>query len=161
VVRTLGSQLCIVCGQDNPCGMRLRFRVDGEGGAEAEWTASAGFQGFAGVVHGGAVLAVLDDAMWYAAYGLGGIALTAEAEVRYRARVEVGRRLRVRGAVLRRRGRLWECEAALWGADGGQRLAEARGKFLAVPAGELDALLGATRVHEVPAAVPEGDVPPP
>lgn len=149
-MRTLGSQQCVVCGQDNPTGMRLRFTVDGVGGAEACWTAQPPFQGFAGVVHGGAVLAVLDDAMWYAVYGMGGVTLTAEAVVRYRGRVEVGRRLVARGRVVRRRGRLWECEAELRPAEGGRALAATTGKFLAVPAAELPRLLGQAAVHELP-----------
>jgi len=150
VARLLGSRDCIVCGQDNPDGMRLRFRVD-EAGAEAAWTVAGRFQGFRDVLQGGIVLAILDDCMWYAAYGRGGVTLTAEASVRYRARVPVGAAVVGRGRVLGRRGRLWTCSAELVAAGSGAVLASAQGKFMAVSPGDLEELIAGTRVHELPA----------
>lgn len=147
--RLLGSRGCIVCGQENPVGLHLCFRVDGEG-AESAWVVRPEYQGFAGVLHGGMVLALLDDAMWYAVYAREAIALTAEATVRYRARAEVGQALRVRGTVVRSRGRLFECGAELIRVGDGTVLASAEGKFVTVPADDLGALVGGTGVHEVP-----------
>jgi acyl-coenzyme A thioesterase PaaI-like protein len=152
-LRIYGSRLCFVCGQENPGGLRLRFAVDGRGGAEASWCAAAPHQGFAGVIHGGVVLSVLDEAMWYAAFGLGGVVMTAEANVRYRRRVEVGQELRVVGTVERRRGRLWECAAALCCRHAGEPLATATGKFLAAPAEDVRRLWEQTQVHELPRAL--------
>lgn len=145
----------MVCGQDNPVGMRVRFTVDGLGAAEAAWTVGADFQGVVGLLHGGAVLALLDDAMWYAVYGVAGaVTLTAEAAVRYRRRVAVGRAVVVRGTVLSRHGRLWACRAELQAADDGSTLATATGKFLAVPGEELARLSADSGVHELPASPP-------
>lgn len=148
--RVLGSRDCVICGQEHPTGMRLRFTVD-ETGAEANWTVHARFQGFRGVLHGGLVLALMDDAMWYAIYGRGGVTLTAEATVRYKRRVEVGLPLTVRGYVREHRGRLWTCFAELVHTEGaGEVLATTEGKFISVPAADLPALVGETRVHELP-----------
>ncbi len=151
MARFLGSRGCLICGQDNPVGLRLRYRVD-ERGAVALWTPAEHFQGFGGVIHGGVVLGLLDDAMWYAAYGQGGVTLTAEATVRYQARVAVGVPIVVSGRVAAHRGRLWECVAEVRTAEDGRLLAQSQAKFLGVPAADLPALVGDTRVHELPEA---------
>jgi len=153
----LGSRDCVVCGQANPIGMRLQFEVDGQGAA-AQWTVTAPFQGFRDVLQGGMICAILDDCMWYAAYGQGGVTLTAEATVRYLARVPVGARVLGRGRVVGRHGRLWTCAATLERPDG-QVLASAQGKFLQVPEPELSALLAGTAVHELPAPAQPGPAP--
>ena len=150
VRRWLGSLDCVVCGQRHPHGMRLRFGV-GDAAAEAAWTVDPAFQGFRGVLQGGMVLAILDDCMWYAVYGEGAVTLTAEASVRYRAKVEVGQAVMARATVASHRGRLWHCTAELRPAGGGPVLASAEGKFLSVPPSDGDALLRGTAVHELPA----------
>jgi uncharacterized protein (TIGR00369 family) len=134
VPRVLSSAGCVVCGRSNPAGLGLAFRV-GPGRAETTWTPRAAHAGFDGLAHGGVILAVLDDAMWYAAYGHGALTLTAEARVRYRRPVPIGRAVRAVGVVVRRRGRLFECRAELCTEGTGERLAEAEGKFLEVPEG--------------------------
>lgn len=144
----LGSRLCLVCGQDNRSGLRLRFAVD-EDGSTASWEARAPFEGFPGVIHGGIVLALLDDAMWYAAFGSVGPTLTAEASVRYHRRLELGMTVEVRGAVESHRGRICLCHAELWAESG--VIARASGKFLPVPEAERERLVGAGLVHELPA----------
>lgn len=154
----LSSRHCIVCGRENAMGMRLRFHVDA-GGAEARWTPSPTFQGFAGVLHGGIVLALCDDAMWYAAFSRGAFTMTAEATVRYRGPVAIGAPVVVRGRVSEHRGRLWICAAELASADGGPVLATATGKFLLVPTGQAERLLDGTRLHEFPEAEPNGAAP--
>ena len=150
VRRWLGSLDCVVCGQRHPHGMRLRFAV-GDAAAEAAWTVDPAFQGFRGVLQGGMVLAILDDCMWYAAFGEGAVTLTAEASVRYHARVAVGQPVVARASVVAHRGRLWQCTAELRSAGGGPVLASAAGKFLTVPAADGEALLEGTAVHELPA----------
>ena len=146
----LGSRSCVICGQEHPTGMRLRFAVDEEG-SESGWTVQERFAGFHGVLHGGLVLAVMDDAMWYAIYAQGGVSLTAEATVRYRRRVEVGQAIAIRGRVQEHRGRLWTCTAEVVSAGTAEVLAAAEGKFVTVRAEDYPALVGETRVHELPA----------
>lgn len=149
MARLLASRGCIVCGQENPLGLRLAFHVDPEG-ARAAWVARRDYQGFDSVIHGGVVLALLDDAMWYAVYGQGAVALTAEATVRYRARVAVGAPLHVRGLVVERRGRLFQCRAEITDAGDDSVLASAQAKFVTVPEADLPALVDGTGVHELP-----------
>lgn len=147
--RFFGSRQCIVCGQDNPAGMRLRFAV-GQGEAETRWSPTPTFQGLPGVLHGGLALALCDDAMWYAVWGGGALTMTADAAIRYRRPVEVGQPLLVRGRVEQGRGRLFTCSAELRSGQDGAVLALATGKFLTVPPAQAERLRAERILHEFP-----------
>ena len=55
---------CFVCGKSNPIGLKLKFDVDKENNiSRSSVVFSAEHQGWDGVVHGGLLAAVLDDAM--------------------------------------------------------------------------------------------------
>jgi uncharacterized protein (TIGR00369 family) len=99
------------------------------------------WEGFQGIVHGGIVSTVLDEAMSKAVAATGTEALTAELRVRFRHPAPSGVSLQVRGRVVRRLGRLFETEADLAG-PGGIQYAHASAKFLAVARPSL------TRVNE-------------
>lgn len=125
------SRDCLICGRENAAGIGARFVAE-DGVAEAVVTPPAHLQGFTGVLHGGIVTALLDDAMWYAAYAQGLFTLTGELGVRFRRPVEMGRSLRVKGRLQARRGRLAEMSAEMRYLDSGELLAEATGKFMEV-----------------------------
>lgn len=48
-------------GQDNPIGLKLAFRWDGKT-ASADFTPGEYHQGWPGIVHGGVILALMDEA---------------------------------------------------------------------------------------------------
>jgi uncharacterized protein (TIGR00369 family) len=131
----LSSRSCIICGRENEVGLGLAYWA-GDGSSRAEWEVAPQFCGIPGYLHGGLILALLDDAMWYAAYGDGGFTMTAEATVRYRAPVRAGQRVGIAGRVVSHTGRLWRLAAELREADGAV-LATAEGKFLEVPPAEV------------------------
>ena len=59
---------CLVCGRDNPHGLRLDLHVDPETGiVRIEFAPRREHIGFEGVVHGGVLATVLDEAMVWAA----------------------------------------------------------------------------------------------
>lgn len=128
----LGSRGCIVCGRENAAGARVAFSVFDAGASRAEVVPPAHWQGFDGTLQGGMVAALLDDAMWYAAYGAGAFTMTAEFTVRFKEPVAVGSRLLLEGRVVERRRRLLEMTARLSDLASGRVLAEAQGKFLEV-----------------------------
>lgn len=111
---------CVVCGQENPCGLRLKFERDGDAVA-ANWTASWGWESFRGVVHGGVLCAILDEAMSQAVIADGHTALTAELRVRFRKKVQIDDELRVRGWVVDARRRKIQTEGRLVGVDGEEK----------------------------------------
>jgi acyl-coenzyme A thioesterase PaaI-like protein len=121
---------CFACGADNPIGLRLRFRFAG-GRTETTFVPAREHQGFAGIIHGGLVGLVLDEAMAKVLSMQGIEALTCEFTMRLRRAVTVGEPLRVAARLVRARRRLFELEAAADGAAG-ETVATARAKFLQV-----------------------------
>jgi acyl-coenzyme A thioesterase PaaI-like protein len=109
---------CFVCGQDNPHGLRLPFQRQDSGEMTATWTPDPAWEGFRGIVHGGVVSTVLDEAMSKAVAATGSQALTAELRVRFHRRVASGGVFLVRGWIVKRNRRLIEAEAALTAPDG-------------------------------------------
>lgn len=134
VERSVSSSGCFVCGRDNPSGLKLSFRPDGDG-VSVTARPGAAYQGFGGVLHGGIVAALMDDAMWHAIYhATGKLTMTAELTVRYKAPVPADAALRVRGQLVQnRKGRLFTAQAGIYDA-GGTLLAEASATFLPAPA---------------------------
>lgn len=126
------SRGCFVCGQENPIGLRVHFDRTSDG-AQASVHPGLAFQGFDGVLQGGVVAGLMDDAMWYAIYGqASAITMTAELTVRYKAPVPADADLRVEARVVEQRRSLYTCAASISGPDG-KVLAEASGKFMPAP----------------------------
>jgi acyl-coenzyme A thioesterase PaaI-like protein len=123
---------CFVCGRDNASGLQIQFITDPAGTAAADWTPVASWEGFQGIVHGGIVATVLDEAMSKAVAATKCKALTGELRVRYRHHVATGETLHVRGWVVKRAKRLITTEATLTAADGSER-AHAWARFLTLP----------------------------
>jgi len=115
------NDACVICGPANPRGLRLRFSADGEGAVSAPWRPSSDLEGFRGVIHGGVVAAVLDEAMSKAVASVGWRALTCELRVRYRHAVAAGERLSVRARVTGKRKRQIAAAASLVREDGSER----------------------------------------
>lgn len=124
---------CFVCGRENPVGLRLSWELDATAGtAEGRWFATDLYQGFDGIIHGGIVMALLDDAMWWAIYAQGGFTVTVEASVRFASPLRPGEPARVTARVVERQGRLWVVAAEVRGPDD-RLVATAQGRFLQVP----------------------------
>ena len=122
---------CFACGQDNCHGLRIRYQREESGEITAAWTPTPACEGFRGIVHGGVVTTVLDEAMSKAVAATGCEALTAELRVRFRRHVASGGAFRIRGWIVKRSGRIVETEASLTALDGSEH-AHARAKFLAL-----------------------------
>ena len=109
-----GYRMCFACGRENPIGLKLEVRRDGDG-VSAEFTPDERHQGWPGVVHGGIINTLLDEAMAYAAFYRGLYCVTARMEVRLRGTAMVGQRLTISAGLTRHTRRLVE-------AGGGVRL---------------------------------------
>jgi acyl-coenzyme A thioesterase PaaI-like protein len=123
---------CFVCGQNNPRGLQLRYRPQSDGGVTATWIPMPAWEGFRGIVHGGVVSTVLDEAMSKAVARTGAEALTAELRVRFRRHVTSGDEFVIRGWINSRNKRLVKAEAVLTATDGTEH-AHAWATFLPLP----------------------------
>jgi uncharacterized protein (TIGR00369 family) len=128
------DRACFVCGEKNPIGLKLRLRTDPDkGGSETGVTFAPHFQGWAGIVHGGLLATVLDEAMIYAAGALGFTCVTGEITVRYVKPVSTGVAYTLKGRFVEDKGRIVLAESELLDAAG-EQLARASGKLVKVPA---------------------------
>src|SRR3712207_6174508 len=82
---------CFGCGRLNPHGLRLQFfELEESRGVWADFTPTREHEGFTGMVHGGIVTAVLDEAMGWAVFVGGAWAVTGRLAVEFREPVQVG-----------------------------------------------------------------------
>jgi acyl-coenzyme A thioesterase PaaI-like protein len=129
---TTDYQRCFVCGQRNPFGLHLIFRLDNNT-VVADFQPREEHQGFPGVIHGGIVAALLDEALGRTSV-LGNNrewTMTGRLEVRYRRYVPYGPLLRVRASLDTERRRMQQASGVLTLADDERVvLAEATGIFL-------------------------------
>jgi acyl-coenzyme A thioesterase PaaI-like protein len=102
---------CWVCGPQNPAGLKVRFEPFGQNGSEARYTARAEHGGWPGVLHGGVLLALMDEALGWSLYFHGSGGLTARFDARFRQPVPIGSNLIIRAWTLERRGRLVKARA--------------------------------------------------
>jgi acyl-coenzyme A thioesterase PaaI-like protein len=93
--------------------LKLQFHVNGWGSVTADWTPSKIWEGFQGVIHGGIVSTVLDEAMSKAVAAAAKPAFTCHLEVRLHRPVAPGESLVVRGWVVKKRKRYIRVEAEL------------------------------------------------
>ncbi|RPI26444.1 MAG: PaaI family thioesterase [Chloroflexota bacterium] len=140
------SRRCFVCGVENPSGLRLKFYNCGPGEVTADYTAPEHYQGYPGVVHGGIVAAMLDEAAGRS--HMGGdpprFMYTARLSISYRKNVPTGQLLRLVGHAGKSKGRTAMATSEIYDQSG-TLLAEAEAVLVDVPVGviantDLDAL---------------------
>lgn len=140
---TTDYQLCFACGTHNPYGLHMVFRLE-DGAIVSDFRPQKEHQGFPGVIHGGIVAAILDEALnrttmltesptW---------TMTGRLEIRYRRYVPYGPLLRARAILGKQRGRMVQAEGKLTLADDESVvLAEAQGTFMALDGKMQDAIM--------------------
>jgi uncharacterized protein (TIGR00369 family) len=129
------NRVCFVCGEKNPIGLKLRLRTDAERGeSTAEATFRDDLQGWAGIVHGGFLAMILDEAMIYAAAAKGLRCVTGEITVRFVKPASTGVPYTLMGRFVEDKGRIVLAESSLLD-EAGAEVARATGKLFKVPAG--------------------------
>ena len=125
------NQRCFVCGRDNPAGLGVDFEIDRERRSiSAKFTPSDIYQGYEGIVHGGILSTLLDEAMAKLTVSLGIPAVTAEMTVTFKAPAAPGEELFVSGRLTHETRRLIQAEAKI--ERGPVVIAKATGKLLRI-----------------------------
>jgi acyl-coenzyme A thioesterase PaaI-like protein len=128
---------CFGCGSDNASGLR----IDVEYSLEERWcrapfTPAAFHEGPPGIVHGGIVATVLDEAMAWLATLIGaevGPAVTASLSIKLRAPLRIADApFIVEAHHVRTSGRRHQCRGSITD-DAGRPYADGEGLFLTIP----------------------------
>ena len=120
---------CFVCGPNNPVGLRIPFRMEGEV-CLGRFTPGRDHVGWDGVVHGGIIFSALDDVManWLFLQNL--LGHTARCETRFRNPLPVETPVRLEGRLIAKKGRVADLEGRMIRADDETVIAESQGRFV-------------------------------
>ncbi len=131
MVRKLREEsMCFGCSPRNPIGLKLVFEHDGDA-CRSYFTAGPEHQGWSGVIHGGLVATMLDEAMGQWLWENKIVTMTAEMIVRYSKPAPVGVKLTIEGNLVSQKGRLIEMAGRIILPDG-TVAAWSKAKFLKV-----------------------------
>jgi acyl-coenzyme A thioesterase PaaI-like protein len=119
---------CFVCSGSNPMGLALRYRVEPDGSVAAMFLGNCALEGYAGLLHGGVVAALLDGAMTNCLFARGVAGRTAELKVRYHAGVKAAETVTVRAWLEEESHGLYQLRAKL--TQGSTVKASATAKFM-------------------------------
>ncbi len=109
--------MCFGCGKNNPIGLKLDFKWDGKT-ARAEFIPTKLYQGWSGIIHGGIIQCILDEAMTYATYFEDMDCLTAKMQTRLRRPVLIDEPLIITSTITKKTRKLVETEATISLKDG-------------------------------------------
>jgi len=110
---------CFVCGENNAGGLRLRFDIDKERQTlKTTFIPQPVYQGYDGVLHGGIISTLLDEAMAKLSYELGYDAVTASLEVRFKKPALILEPLKIFGEITEVNQRLVRAKAKITKEDG-------------------------------------------
>jgi len=120
--RQPSSRSCFICGRENPLGLKARWESDRAAKeVRSHLVIPEHFNGYPGVVHGGIVTAILDEAMARSVLVEGGfddLLVTAKLEVTFRRPTPTDTPVTAVARLLRRAGNRALAEAELRLADG-------------------------------------------
>ena len=132
---------CFGCGKDNPCGVALEFTDNGDK-VTATYVPKDVHVGFRGVVHGGVVTTLLDEAMWWAiAAAHKQNTFTAKVTVEFKRPIEHNKSYVIEGEVTaERRGRIFLAQGRVVDNQG-NICATGSGTFIKAPKEAMEVLL--------------------
>ena len=109
---------CFGCGRDNPIGLKLDMKLDGDR-CVAYFTPKAEHERYGDRMHGGLTSTLLDEVMGdYVFRKAGKPAYTARLEIRFRSAIRIGETVKVEGWPEVHRGRLFIMKGKITHADG-------------------------------------------
>ncbi len=132
---------CFVCGRSNAAGLDVTFQVQGRE-VIAELTGKVEHTGYPGILHGGILATLLDEAMgWAITVQTGRMLQTWELSVRYHRPLPPGARFRVIAEMAEDRGRYQVSRGRVEDSQG-EVYARGEGKYRPIPESEEMKVLG-------------------
>lgn len=107
VLKERGHKHCLLCGENNPIGLKLSFEGDDEGRVWASFRGRPELMGYDGLMHGGVIASLLDSAMTHCLFHQGVRAVTGDLRVRYLQSVPAEAELVLGAWLIRRRAPLY------------------------------------------------------
>ena len=131
---------CFGCGPANTTGLHLEFLLAEDGSVVCLPSIPECFEGPHGLVHGGIIATLLDEAMSKSVRAIGLTGVTRQLEIEYRSPVHSGEPIRLEGRLVRAEGRKHWTEARILNHKG-HVLAEGKGLFIELRSGHRDGTL--------------------
>ena len=122
---------CVVCGQNNPRGLGIRFNLAADGSVWGNLRCSDDLMGYPGRLHGGMVATLLDGAMTHCLFAHGHVGVTARLNVRYHHPILTREEITVRGWIEEINITIFATESSL--EQGGRVCATATARFMSQP----------------------------
>jgi len=122
--------MCYACGKKNEKGLHLAFSFfEKEKRIETTFIPSSFHQGLEGIVHGGIIVTIMDEAMAKLINSMGYVALTASLDIRFRDMAKTLEPLTISAEVTKFAKKLIFAKAVANGGDG-KVIAEADAKLI-------------------------------
>ncbi len=121
---------CFGCSEINPIGLKLRFSYKDDE-AITKWVPKEEYQGWPGILHGGITATILDEVMAKLIEHKGIYAVTAEMNVRYVKKIEIGKELFAKSWFEKQSPKIFYVKAKIQNKDG-EVLAKGSGKYFRV-----------------------------
>jgi|SRR6056297_2057963 len=127
------DKMCFACGQENPISLGLKFEKIDVNKVKGEFVPGENHQGYDGIMHGGLIATLLDEAMAYVMGFKDVQAFTAELNIRFRTAVEIGKKLKIIGEFKKSKkssiANVYYTEAKIFDEEGNLK-AKANAKFI-------------------------------
>jgi acyl-coenzyme A thioesterase PaaI-like protein len=124
--------MCFACGKQNPIGLKVDFDIDFDRLTIKGWfTPRREHQGYNGIMHGGLVSTLLDEAMVKLLWEAGIHAVSASLQIKLIKPVRIGDPIEITGWIDADKGRIIHTASRLRDSTGAV-LAEATGKCVRV-----------------------------
>ena len=109
---------CFVCGKDNTLGLKLHLQLLKNNTMQCEFAPRKEHQGFSGIVHGGIIGLIMDEAMVNLLWQLGINAVTSEFVMRLKHPAYVGGKLRFSANIEKQAKKLFYTKALCVNEEG-------------------------------------------
>lgn len=126
------SKNCLVCGIENPFGLKTKFYETEDKEVIAIFTPHDKLQSYPNVLHGGISATILDETIGRAImahYGQNSFGVTVELKLKYKKPVPLGCELKVIGRMTNDKGRIYEGTGELL-LPNGEVAVIAEGKYM-------------------------------